>query len=177
MTIRTVNVPGLPPEIEIRRSTRRRRSVAAHREADTTVVVVPERMSAREITKHALALHQRLLTRASRRRPSDEQLFVRAKQLQRKYLSEGPLPESVSWSTQQRQRWGSCTPLDGAIRLSSRMQDMPQYVIDYVLVHELAHLSHSNHGPEFNALVARFPDAERACAYLDGVEFGHTQNW
>lgn len=177
MTIRKVAVPGLPPEIEVRRSTRRRRSVAAHREAEMTVVVVPERMSVREVTKHALALHERLLKRTARRRPSDAQLLARAKRLRREHLPEVPEPRSVSWSTQQNQRWGSCTPADAAIRLSSRMQDMPQYVIDYVLIHELSHLAHADHGPEFHALVARYPDTDRAYAYLDGVEFGRGKKW
>ena len=39
---------------------------------------------------------------------------------------------------------------------------MPSWVVDYVLVHELAHLLASGHGPQFQALVARYPHAERA---------------
>jgi predicted metal-dependent hydrolase len=171
MTIRPVTIPGLPAEIEVRRSTRRRRSVAAHREGGRTIVVVPDRMPAAQAAEHALALHQRLLKKATRHRVSDQQLLARAERLRARYLPTAPPPGSVRWATNQSRRWGSCTPAEGSIRLSSRLQGMPDYVIDYVLVHELAHLLEANHGNEFKALVAAFPDHERACSFLDGVEF------
>jgi len=75
-------------------------------------------------------------------------------------------PKSVSWSTRQNHRWGSCTPANGSIRLSSRMTEFPDWVIDYVLIHELAHLSESGHGAAFKTLLARYPKAERAEGYL-----------
>jgi len=49
---------------------------------------------------------------------------------------------------------------------------MPGWVIDYVLVHELAHLLEAGHGPKFQALVDRYPQAERARGYLMGVVAG-----
>jgi hypothetical protein len=70
----------------------------------------------------------------------------------------------------QHRRWGSCTPADRSIRLSSRLRSMPEYVVDYVLVHELAHLIEPSHDPRFWALVARYPRAERARGFLEGVE-------
>jgi hypothetical protein len=72
----------------------------------------------------------------------------------------------VRWSDQQTSRWGSCTIDTGAIRLSSRMREFPAWVVDYVLVHELAHLRYRSHGPRFWSLVARYPLAERARGYL-----------
>jgi hypothetical protein len=70
----------------------------------------------------------------------------------------------------QQRRWGSCTPADGTIRVSSRLRSMPAYVVDYVLVHELAHLLEAQHDARFWALVARYPRAERARGFLEGVE-------
>ena len=78
----------------------------------------------------------------------------------------------MRWVGNQRARWGSCTPLDGTIRLSDRMRDMPAYVVDAVLLHELAHLIEAGHGADFWALVTPFPDHERATAYLEGAAFG-----
>jgi predicted metal-dependent hydrolase len=48
---------------------------------------------------------------------------------------------------------------------------MPQYVVDYVILHELAHLVVPNHGPDFNHLLDTYPQRQRACSFLDGVEF------
>lgn len=75
----------------------------------------------------------------------------------------------MRWVTNQGMRWGSCTPSDGTIRLSSRLRGMPQWVIDYVLVHELAHLLEAGHTPRFWALVDHYPQSERARGYLEGV--------
>lgn len=171
MTIRPASVPGLPAGIEVRRSTRRTRSVAAFREDGTTIIVAPARMPSEEIVKHALALHARLMKKAASRQWSDEDLSVRARALIKAYLPEVRDPASIRWSTNQNRRWGSCTTVEGTIRISSRLQGMPQYVVDSVIIHELAHLQQANHGPAFNALIERFPDLERANAFLAGVEF------
>ena len=45
----------------------------------------------------------------------------------------------------------------------------PGYVVSAVLVHELAHLRYPDHGPEFQALIRRFPDHDRAEAFLAGA--------
>jgi len=74
----------------------------------------------------------------------------------------------VRWVSNQRTRWGSCTIDDASIRLSDRLQGMPEWVIDYVLLHELAHLLEPSHGPEFWELLAPYPDLEQAKGFLDG---------
>ena len=79
-------------------------------------------------------------------------------------------PADVKWVDNQHRRWGSCTPADRTIRLSSRLRSMPEYVVDYVLVHELVHLLEPGHNDRFWALVARYPRAERARGFLEGVE-------
>ena len=63
-------------------------------------------------------------------------------------------------------RWGSCTPADGSVRISVRLAPFPLWVLDYVLVHELAHLAVADHSPRFWALVDRYPLSERARGYL-----------
>lgn len=64
----------------------------------------------------------------------------------------------------QRSRWGSCSR-SGAISLNFRLVQMPAWVADYVLIHELMHLQQQNHGPRFWRLVEQacpgFRDAER----------------
>ena len=78
----------------------------------------------------------------------------------------------MRWVQNQNGRWGSCTPADGTIRISDRVQEMPDWVIDYVLLHELAHLVIANHSAAFWALVGRYPKSERARGYLEGVSAG-----
>ena len=46
---------------------------------------------------------------------------------------------------------------------------MPDWVIDYVLLHELAHLVVPSHSPAFWTLLSRYPKTERARGYLEGV--------
>ncbi len=79
------------------------------------------------------------------------------------------MPDTVRWVDNQNSRWGSCTPSDRSIRLSTRLQGMPAWVIDYVLVHELAHLIEAGHTPAFWAWVDRYPKAERAKGFLEGI--------
>lgn len=164
-------MPGTPPEhaVEVRRSARRRRTVSAYRDGDRTVVLLPARMSAAEEQRWVGIMLDRLAAQEKRRRPSDEALAQRARELSDRYLGGRAVPLSVRWVDNQNTRWGSCTPLDASIRLSSRLQGMPPYVVDYVLLHELAHLLVPGHGPRFWTLLAAYPRTERARGYLEGV--------
>ena len=161
--------PPQQPAVEVRRSARRRRTVSAYRDGDRTVVLIPARMSRAEEHRWVSVMLERLAAQESRRRPSDADLSARAAELAHRYLDGRATPSSVRWVGNQMNRWGSCTPADGSIRISTRLRGMPGYVLDYVLVHELAHLLVPGHGPDFWTLVARYPKAERARGYLDGV--------
>lgn len=155
-------------DVEIRRSLRRRRTVTAFRENGRVVVCLPSRLSKAEERRWVQVMLDRLAAQERRRRPSDDELLSRARELSRRYLDGRATPSSVRWSSAQRARWGSCTPSDGSIRLSDRLRGLPTWVTDYVLVHELAHLLVSDHGPAFWDLVGRYPRTERARGFLDG---------
>ena len=75
-------------------------------------------------------------------------------------------PAAIRWVDNQEWRWGSCTPSDGTIRISSRLVGEPAWVLDYVIVHELAHLTVPHHNRRFWALVGRYPRTERARGFL-----------
>jgi predicted metal-dependent hydrolase len=159
--------PQHPPRVEVRRSPRRRRTVSAYRDGDRTVVLIPARMTRAEESEWVAAMVARLDARDRRTRPSDDELMARARTLADRYLP-GAAPSSVRWVANQTQRWGSCTVDDGSIRLSTRLRGMPEWVIDYVLLHELAHLRVPGHGPDFWALLTDFPYVERARGFLEG---------
>ena len=157
--------------VEIRRSARRHRTVSARREGDRIIVMVPAGLDA-QVERQWVARMVDKVERATPRRSAgalDADLAPRAARLSQRYLDGRARPSSVRWVGNQERRWGSCTPSTGTIRLSDRLREMPSYVVDYVLVHELVHLLVPGHGPDFWALVARYPLTERARGFLDGV--------
>jgi predicted metal-dependent hydrolase len=160
---------GARAEVEVRRSRRRRRTVTAYRDGDVTVVCIPARFSRAEERAWVDRMLTRLAEQDRRRRPGDDALARRAADLSARYLDGRARPRSVRWSSNQRTRWGSATPADGTIRLSTRLRGMPGWVLDYVLLHELAHLVEPGHGPAFWALLQTYPRTERARGYLEGV--------
>ena len=158
------------PRVEVRRSARRTRTVSAFREGQTVVVLLPARLSAAEERKWVATMLARVEAREARRVPAGAaDLMARAEVLSVRYLDGRARARSVRWVGNQRSRWGSCTPADATIRLSSRLQGMPEWVVDYVLLHELAHLLAPGHGPDFWALLAGYPRLDRARGYLEGV--------
>ncbi|MFJ5805771.1 M48 family metallopeptidase [Streptomyces sp. NPDC093093] len=155
--------------VEVRRSARRRRTVSAYREGDRTVVLIPARMSEAEEQRWVGVMLDKLAAQESKRTLGDTELTERAERLSEQYFDGRARPRSVRWVTNQNTRWGSCTPAEGSIRLSHRLQGMPEYVVDYVLLHELAHLLVPGHGPRFWNLLEAYPKTERARGYLEGV--------
>lgn len=146
---------------EVIRSPRRRKTVQARLVEGVVQVSIPARMTKAEEDRWVAVMvgrFQRKLATA----PID--LAARAEQLATRYRL--PQPRSIRWVDNQEWRWGSCTPADRTIRLSSRLAGFPSWVVDYVIVHELAHLVVAGHGNDFWALVDRYPRAERARGFL-----------
>jgi len=147
--------------IEIVRSRRRRRSVAAEMVDGVLLVTAPDWMSGAEAKRAA----EQLAERFRRTAHSDAiDLTVRAATLARRYRL--PEPTSIRWASNMARRWGSCTIVDRSVRVSDSVAGFPPWVLDYVIVHELAHLVVADHSPDFWSLVARYPRAELARGYL-----------
>jgi predicted metal-dependent hydrolase len=160
--------PSDPPDVEVRRSRRRRRTVSAYRDGDTIVVMIPATMTRAQEAEWVETMVARLERSEQRKQLSDDDLMRHAIKLSDRHLGGLAVPESVRWVDNQSSRWGSCTPGDRTVRLSSRLQGMPVWVVDYVLVHELAHLLEAGHDEKFWAWVDRYPHAEKAKGYLLG---------
>ena len=156
-------------EIEVRRSRRRTRTVSAYRRDGKVIVMIPDRFSRAEEAEWVTAMLERLEKSERRRRRTDDQLMRRARELCRDYLHDKVQPSSVRWVDNMTTRWASCTTASGEIRLSDRLQPLPAWVVDYVLLHELAHLVVPSHSTRFWELVARYPKSERARGYLEGI--------
>lgn len=149
------------PPVEIVRSQRRKRTIQASFVEGRIRVLVPAGLKPEEEQQHV----DRMVARLTRKQESSSiNLMARAKRLAEKY--ELPAPASIDWSSRQGQRWGSCTFSQKAVRISSRLANMPAWVLDYVIVHELAHLAVPGHTDAFHALVGRYELGERAEGYL-----------
>ncbi len=158
------------PDVAVRviTSARRKKSVSARWVGETIEVRMPEGLSAGERDRHVRELTSRL---QKKRAASRVDLVARARILATTYNL--PEPSSITWSSRQQHRWGSCTPATRAIRISNRMSAFPLWVIDYVILHELAHLVEPNHSPAFHQLVDAFPEAAKAEGFLLAVSLGH----
>jgi predicted metal-dependent hydrolase len=169
------------PHVVVRRSARRKRTVTAYRERDTIVVLLPQAMSVTDEQRYVRDMVSKVLAREARVAApgGDAELMERAAQLAATYLAapdrDTPMPTSVAWVGNQLQRWGSCTPTTGTIRLSDRLRVMPAWVVDYVLLHELAHLLETAHSSRFWTLVDAYPRADQAKGFLEGYLMGRNQ--
>jgi hypothetical protein len=163
--------PAETPAVEVRTSNRRRKSATAYWSEGRIVVVLPGHLRGRERTEMVDWLVARVMARRPEAARSDEALFDRALQLGRRYVP-GVTPASVRWVTNQHKRWASCTAESGEIRLSHRLKGVPPWVLDAVLVHELAHLVHPDHSAPFHEIAGRFPRQKEAATFLEGYALG-----
>ena len=150
-----------PMDIEVVRSVRRRKTVQGRVVDGVLRVMIPAEASAAEEAAYVEDLRARFERRVA---AGHVDLPARAAALGRRY--DLPAAGSVRWVSNQRTRWASCSPAAGDIRVSDRIAGFPPWVLDAVLVHELAHLVHPGHGPAWRALVARYPMMERATGFL-----------
>ncbi len=132
-------------------------------------IVVPSTMPAVERERWADVMWRKLERRIGRAQPSDERLADRAQKLTARHFGGRLHWTSIGFADMER-LWGSCTFTDGAIRIARRAAALPDWVLDYLIVHELAHLLESDHGREFHELENRYPLTERAKGYLLAVD-------
>jgi predicted metal-dependent hydrolase len=162
---------GWPAAVEVVRSARRKRTIAARVVGDTVVVSVPAAMSVAEERRWTEKMVERLRRqRLKRELNRDRSLQQRAEELNRRYFGGRLRWSSIEYVADQQRRLGSCTASTGAIRISHRLAGVPEWVRDYVIVHELAHLEYPNHSKTFHAAVGRYRLAERARGYLMALD-------
>lgn len=154
--------------IEIRRSRRRTLAIEVA-SADRVIVRAPKSMSSSAIERF-LADRSAWIDRARDRMaeressagspPTDGELSLMRAQaaldLPERVRRWAPIVGAHPTKVQirnQRSRWGSCST-SGTLSLNLQLMRQPEWVRDYVVVHELAHLVYQNHGHAFWALVA-----------------------
>jgi predicted metal-dependent hydrolase len=148
-------------EVEVIRSSKRRKSVSARIVDGRVVVRMPQWMTKAQEAEYVTSMVDKL---ARQRAVVPTDLAARAAELAGRYRL--PSPRSIRFVGNQSSRWGSCSPTTGEIRISDRLADVPRFVLDAVIVHELAHLVEANHSRAFHALANRYPKQERATGFL-----------
>jgi len=160
------------PEVEVRISKRRKKTSEAKWVGGRIVVSLPAHLDVESRLKTIDWLVERLLTRHRLQSGLDNAgLLARAIELSDRYLV-GTRPVSVRWVTNQTARWGSCSYYSGHIRVSHRLRVVPQWVLDSVLVHEVAHLTHPDHSRAFHKLAGAYPRHKEAGVFLAGYGLG-----
>lgn len=160
-----------PPEgVDVIRSARRKRTVQARHVGERIEVRIPARFSAKEEREAVEEILAKLKRRTTSNAVSDDELLARVKKLNAQVLDGKARIGTVRWASNHNTQWGSCTVSTGDIRISDRLRDVPDYVVDAVVVHELVHTFIPGHGPEFWQWADRAPRAERAKGYLEAYQ-------
>ena len=154
-------------EIKIIRSVKRKKTVSARLNKGVLAISAPAKISDKELNKIIARLKERLLKKKIKRDLDRKQdLKEIAEKLNRAYFGGRLQIAAIEYSTNQNSRFGCCNLKTGKILISHRLAAMPDWVRDYVIVHELAHLIVPNHSKPFHDLIAKYRWKERAIGYL-----------
>lgn len=138
------------------------------------MLAVPQRFDPARNADAIADLLARAEHRAARTPASDSALLERALALNAQYFDDGIVPASVIWVDNQNSRFASTTSAHRTIRVSSKIARVPGWVLDAVLVHELAHLRRPDHSAAFRELTARYPHTAKAEVFLEGFSHGQS---
>lgn len=169
--------------VNFRRDKRLKKSSRWQWESDGTILLrIPYRTPKRAIGNllDQIATQLEKQDKLAKRR-TDAELQQRAEYINKKYF-EGQIEwKAIRWVGNMNMTLGSCTTggtTDGHIRISDKIKSWPQWVIDYVIAHEMVHRLHSNHSKEFwQTLNEGYPLTERARGFIKGVGFAEGQQY
>lgn len=157
-------------EYRVIRSARRTRTVQARIREGVAEIRIPAHFTKAQEREAVEEMLGKLERKTRPHASTDQELLEKARQLNDELLEGRARIGSIRWVSNQRQRWGSCTVATGDIRITDRLKDVPDYVLDAVIVHELTHTFIPNHSPEFYAWADKAPRAERARGYLEAYQ-------
>lgn len=167
----------------VRRDKRLKKSSRWQWEAGGSILLrIPYRLPKRQLPDLLKQISQRLDQRIQQaKRRTDADLQERAEFINRKYFGGKIEWKAIRWVGNMNHRLGSCTnggSTDGHIRISDKIKDWPQWVIDYVIAHELVHRLHSDHSKAFWAMLTQgYPKTERARGFIEGIGFAEGESY
>lgn len=150
-------------KIEVIFSKRRKKTLSAHLDGSKLIIRAPSNISHRKLKKSVEVFRELFKTKELNRKNT---LKKRADKLNRKYFKGKIQFKEIKFVVNQQRIWGSCSSKRKTIRISSRLLNVPDWVLNYVLIHELVHLIEPNHSKRFWEMVNLYKLAERAKGYL-----------
>jgi hypothetical protein len=154
-------------DVRIVRSVRRVRTVSGSVREGRLIVRAPEGLCEKDlcliIARFQKRFEQKQLKDDLNKR---ENLFETASRLNAKYFDNVLYVKSIEYVANQQSKYGCCDYRNGVIRISHKVSSMPQWVREYVVLHEMAHLIEPHHGRSFWDIVNRYRLTERARGYL-----------
>jgi predicted metal-dependent hydrolase len=164
-----------PIEVEVLRDARLRSRLHWEWSGSRVRIRAPRGIGQQELERHVTEIVAEVKRRRAQvRTRADSELEAMARRLNDHYFGGELQWHSIRWVSNMQKRLGSCTnggPTDGDIRISERLRGWPEWVVAYVVAHELVHRKVPNHGPEFWAILGRYPRTERARGFIQGVAF------
>lgn len=156
--------------LELRVVRKRVKNVNARLRGSTLSVSAPHRISHGELDELIRGLARRLVRRARATEINTDQSVAAIARKVAARFDDPPEVAEVRFTTNQQARWGSYSQRTGIVRLSAALRQMPPWVLEAVLAHELAHTVHADHSPAFwDLLRSVCPETDRARAFLEGV--------
>jgi len=165
-------------EVKIIRSSRRKRTVSARMDEDILIVSAPALLSEARLEKIIVDFKFKFQKKKIKEELDRKELLAHiAVRINEKYFANKLKINSIEYVTGQDSKFGCCNFCSADIRISHRVGLMPDWVRDYVLIHEMAHLIEPNHSKSFWDIVSRYELAERARGYLmaagdENIELG-----
>ena len=154
-------------EIKVIRSPDRKKTIQAKIVGETLVIYLPTGLHREEEGKLIEKMKQKIeKKRLKIQANKDDYLKKRFDDFNRIYFGGKLMVNSIEFVSNQRWVRGSCTPLKGTIRISHKLLEMPKWVLDYVIMHEMSHLLHPNHSKAFWNKVGEYKYTERARGFL-----------
>ena len=154
-------------KVEIRRSKRRKKTVSAKLYGDVMHVFAPHNIPEKELKKVIKNFKKRFARQNIKKKLNEEQNLNEVFNKLNKIYFDGKIKiKSIEYVTNQQKRCGSCNYKKKTIRIAHYLAHMPEWVRDYVIIHEMAHILEPNHSKAFWNIVYRYNLAERARGFL-----------